>query len=96
MKIRNLPIVYSSVSNYIRTQVKEQYVFEQNGICNVCKCSLYDRPDVSITKKNINWKLFPKTFLKTPIHLQRNHTTDMTIGAVHAYCNAVMWQYHCK
>lgn len=34
-----------------------------------------------------------KNFLQHPIHLQHNHTTGMTEGAVHNYCNAVMWQY---
>jgi hypothetical protein len=38
--------------------------------------------------------LFPPNFLKYPVHLQHNHDTDMTEGAVHARCNAVMWQYH--
>ncbi len=46
-----------------------------------------------ITDKKINWKLFPENFLKYPIHLQHNHDTGMTEGAVHNYCNAVMWQY---
>ena len=36
---------------------------------------------------------FPQNFLQYPIHLQHNHDTGMTEGAVHNYCNAVMWQY---
>lgn len=51
-------------------------------------------PPEKITSKPINWKLFPKEFLKNPIHLHHSHDTDMTLGAVHAYCNAVLWQYH--
>lgn len=31
--------------------------------------------------------------LRYPVHLQHNHDTGMTEGAVHARCNAVMWQY---
>ena len=46
-----------------------------------------------IKNKKINWKLFPPNFLKYPIHLQHCHKTGWTEGAVHAYCNAVMWQY---
>jgi hypothetical protein len=38
--------------------------------------------------------LFPKNFLKWPVHLHHSHDTGMTIGAVHSYCNAVLWQYH--
>ena len=37
--------------------------------------------------------LFPAFFLSHPIHLQHNHETNMTEGAVHARCNAVLWQY---
>ena len=29
-----------------------------------------------------------------PIHLHHDHDTDLTIGAVHAYCNAILWEYH--
>ena len=31
--------------------------------------------------------------LDHPIHLQHSHNTGVTEGAVHNYCNAVMWQY---
>jgi hypothetical protein len=33
---------------------------------------------------------------KELIHLQHCHKTNMTEGAVHAYCNAVLWQYEGK
>jgi hypothetical protein len=38
--------------------------------------------------------LFPELFLKYPVHLHHSHVTGLTIGAVHAYCNAVLWVYH--
>ena len=38
--------------------------------------------------------LFPPNFFKWPVHLHHSHDTGMTIGAVHARCNAVLWQYH--
>lgn len=41
----------------------------------------------------VDWSLFPVGFLNSPIHLQHCHKTDMTEGAVHAMCNAVMWVY---
>jgi hypothetical protein len=28
-----------------------------------------------------------------PVHLQHSHVTGLTEGAVHAFCNAVLWQY---
>lgn len=59
-----------------------------------CGEPLSDAPPAAITQKNVNWRLFPKNFLRSPIHLQHDHKSGMTEGAVHAYCNAVMWQYH--
>jgi hypothetical protein len=59
-----------------------------------CNASLDGQPPSEIKNKQINLALFPPGFLKHPIHLQHNHSSDLTEGAVHAYCNAVMWQYH--
>jgi len=73
--------------------VRNQYIKEQNGLCYYCKTSLKLGPPTEITDKEINWNLFPEGFLNAPVHLQHNHDTDMTEGAVHAYCNAVLWQY---
>ncbi len=89
-----LPVDYTKLHWKQRKQVREQYVKEQNHLCYHCKCSLLKDPPDWITKKTVNWKLFPPNFLKYPIHLQHNHSTNMTEGAVHAYCNAVLWQYH--
>ena len=89
-----LPVYYSKLDWRDRRAVRDQYVKEQNNICMHCGCSLSETPPRSITKKTINWKLFPPNFLKHPVHLQHDHASDLTEGAVHAYCNAVMWQYH--
>lgn len=88
-----LPVDYTHLTFQERREVRMQYIEEQNGLCMYCKGSIYEEPPKEITDKEINWKLFPKDFLKYPIHLQHNHGTDMTEGAVHAYCNAVLWQY---
>lgn len=93
MKKYILPVDYETLNWKERKEVREQYIEEQNWLCIYCKCSLKDRPPKHITNKSINWNLFPKNFLKYPIHLQHNHYTGMTEGAVHNYCNAVMWQY---
>jgi hypothetical protein len=74
--------------------VREQYEKDQKGCCYWCHSYLDEVPPDSIMKKNIDWSLFPKGFRMSPIHLQHNHDTGMTEGAVHMYCNAVMWQYH--
>src|SRR5690606_34289527 len=76
--------------------VREQYIKEQKGLCYYCNTPLNNDPPSNILNKKINWNLFPPNFLKYPIHLQHNHSTDMTEGAVHAYCNAVLWQYEGK
>ena len=73
--------------------VREQYIVEQSGMCYYCNTPLKFEPPTDVTDKDIDLGLFPPNFLKHPIHLQHNHRTDMTEGAVHAYCNGVMWQY---
>lgn len=89
-----LPCLYTKLSRAKRKSVREEYVKQQNGLCMWCEWPLDGEPPVTVTSKNINWKWFPPGFLNNPVHLQHNHDTDLTEGAVHAYCNAVMWQYH--
>lgn len=76
--------------------VREEYAKRQNGQCMFCANPLSGNPPNSVTEKEIDWSLFPngKGFLRHPVHLQHDHNTNMTEGAVHAYCNAVLWQYH--
>jgi hypothetical protein len=93
MKKYNLPVDYTKLNWIDRKRVREQYVEEQKGKCFYCGCDLKDNPPTYITDKKIFWEFFPPDFLKNPIHLQHCHNTGMTEGAVHAYCNAVMWQY---
>lgn len=89
-----LPVAYSTISSYMRKQVREQYVREQNGLCYWCMEPLGGNPHKNIQDAPLNLKLFPPGFLRHSVHLQHNHDTDMTEGAVHARCNGVMWQYH--
>lgn len=88
------PVDYRAMTQPERRKVREAYVKEQDGFCCHCSKPLERAPDMS---KLIRWNLFPggrDGFLRYPIHLHHNHKTGMTIGAVHAYCNAVLWQYH--
>lgn len=90
---KKLPVDYTKLNWRQKKQVREQYIKEQEGLCMYCKKPLVSKPPSNITNKTVNWGLFPKGFLKYPVHLQHNHNTNMTEGAVHAYCNAVLWQY---
>ena len=88
-----LPVNYNDLDWFVKIKIREQYIEEQNGLCMYCQCSLSEPAPDKITNKLINWKLFPKGFLDYPVHLQHDHKTGMTEGAVHNYCNAVLWQY---
>ena len=90
----SLPAKYSELTPTQRRKVREKYVENQGGKCYWCHSSLFHPAPDFITEKRIHWDLFPPNFLKYPIHLQHDHDTDLTEGAVHAYCNAVMWQYY--
>ena len=89
----SLSMNYGHLTWQERRDLREQYVQAQDGDCFFCKASLYRKVPEKILAKPINLDLFPKDFLRYPVHLQHNHETDMTEGAVHAYCNAIMWQY---
>lgn len=88
-----LPTVYDELTIEQRRAVREKYVQAQRGRCFYCKALLTESPPRRVTCKPIDWRLFPPDFQKHPVHLQHDHDTGLTEGAVHAYCNAVMWQY---
>ena len=88
-----LPQLYDHLEWWERRDVRNQYVKEQNGKCMYCGQPLNGEPCSSVKAKRVNWKLFPPNFLRYPVHLQHCHKSGLTEGAVHALCNAVMWQY---
>ncbi len=89
----NLPIDYTELEFSEKRIVREQYIELQDGRCMYCNSSLYESPSKKISDKEVDKRLFPKDFFNYPIHLQHCHNTGMTEGAVHSYCNAVLWQY---
>jgi len=93
MKTKIEEIKYSQLTPFERKQVREEFIRLQKNKCFYCKKSLLNEPPLKITNMKIDWDNFPDNFLKYPIHLQHNHLTDEVEGAVHSYCNAVMWQY---
>ncbi len=88
-----LPVDYTKLHWKERIKIREQYIDEQEGKCMYCGELLINRPPKKIMEKKIKWSMFPNNFRKYPIHLQHCHKTNMTEGAVHAVCNAVLWQY---
>ncbi len=89
-----LPVKYSEVPFKERWKVREAYIKEQEGKCCHCGNLLINEPTYEVTMFDLDMDLFPKGFLTHPVHLHHDHDTDLTIGAVHAYCNGVLWQYH--
>jgi len=89
-----LPQNYKKLTIPERRKVREQYVEEQNGFCSHCGAPLDSNPSEEIRRMWIDKSLFPASMFIWPIHLHHDHDTGMTIGAVHAVCNAVLWQYH--
>ena len=87
-----LPVDYRLLSAKKRKEIREEYILIQDGSCFYCREDLSGEPATRVSQVPINWKLFPEGFLRNPIHLQHSHTTGLTEGAVHAYCNAIMWQ----
>lgn len=94
MAAYELPVNYERLHWMERRKVRDQYIQQQDDKCQHCGADLAGQPPERILSKRINWRLFPKNFRKYPVHLHHSHETGMTIGAVHNYCNAVLWQYH--
>ncbi len=91
-----LPVKYSETRPAIRKLVREEYVRLQKNRCIYCNEKLSDKPPEQLLALPIHRELFPPGFFRWPVHLHHDHTTDLTIGAVHNYCNAVLWQYEGK
>lgn len=90
MSVFKLPVMYAELTPYQRKLVRLQYIKEQGNLCKHCNGSL-DLPSTVVLP--IAHTLFPLGFFKNPIHLHHCHKTGLTIGAVHAVCNAACWQY---
>ena len=86
-----LPVKYAALKPYEKRKVRETYIVLQNGLCHYCGETL-DKPAQETRK--ITPRLYPPGFFDHPVHLHHDHVTGLTIGAVHCYCNAVLWEYH--
>ncbi len=88
-----LPIRYDKSSPAKRKLARENYVMLQEGLCYYCKKPLTGEPASEVKAKPVTKKLYPPNFFKWPVHLHHNHSSGLTIGAVHSYCNAVLWEH---
>jgi hypothetical protein len=88
-----LPAMYKELTQYQRQAVRKQYVKLQHYECFFCGGSLYQDAPEALKELPIDWELFPENFLQYPVHLQHDHSTGLTEGAVHSFCNAFMWNY---
>lgn len=89
-----LPVDYHKTHFRQRKLVREEYARLQNNLCCHCGAPLSGDASKEVMEMEVNKSLFPDNFFKWPIHLHHSHETGMTIGTVHNYCNAVLWQYH--
>jgi len=92
--VHELPALYEELLPSERREVREQYVEQQGGFCMHCFGCLKQVPPSDITDKPVRPELYPSNFFDHPVHLHHSHDTGLTLGAVHAYCNAVLWEYH--
>lgn len=90
----NLPVLYDDLNPQEIWIVREKYIKEQKGLCCHCKGDLYKPPPERILDVEISRCLFPPNFFKYPIHLHHDHDTGLTVGAIHNYCNAILWEHH--
>lgn len=90
----NLPVKYDNLTSRKRRRVREEYIKIQDGLCYHCKKPLDGPPCVDVISKKVTGKLFPRNFFEYSVHLHHSHDTGLTIGAVHCYCNAVLWEYY--
>lgn len=93
LKAADLPVLYSGLSGRQRVRVRALYKRKNGPVCAHCGEPLICQPHEKYKNDPINWDLFPKGFLRYPEHLHHDHVTDLTIGVVHAFCNAWLWQY---
>jgi len=85
---------YNEIHYTQKRAVREEYIKLQKGMCAHCGKPLNGKASEAVLRKPVDKKLFPQGFFKWPVHLHHNHGSGMTIGAIHNYCNAVLWQYH--
>lgn len=88
-----LPAFYPTLNSKQKREAREEYKIRQQNCCYFCQADLDGEPSSRVKDMKLNHKLFPPGFFMNPHHLHHSHKTGMTLGVVHARCNAVLWQY---
>lgn len=90
-----IPAYYDNLTFYERRMVREEYILLQKGLCYYCNCTLDSDAPLSLRERfPLDQRRWGPEFLKHPIHLHHCHRSGLTLGATHAYCNAILAQYH--
>lgn len=89
----DLPVPYATLAPEQRRAVREEYIRRQGGKCHHCGEPLTEQASQEVLSAHIVRSCFPENFFKWPVHLHHSHDTGLTIGAVHARCNAYLWLY---
>lgn len=90
----NRQFLYEDLTPRDKADVRYEYTKEQKGLCLFCEAPLDGDPRDTVLARRLNMSLFPPNFLDNPTHLHHDHNTGLTVGVVHARCNAVLWQDH--
>ncbi len=89
-----LPTEYSKLTTDEKRRVREAYVYLQDGNCCFCDSPLDESVPKTIKEIYIDRSRYPPGFFRYPVHLHHDHDTDLTLGAVHSRCNAVLFEYY--
>lgn len=87
-------ILYSLTTPQSRRKKRLEYMRAQGGACLHCGHQLLTEQCGDSLKGAIDTFLFPEGMFDYPVHLHHCHESGWTIGAVHAHCNAILWQFH--
>lgn len=88
-----LPIDYDTATPAEKKAAREEYANRQDGNCWYCKSDLGEPPTPEICRAYIDKSRFPPQFFTYKVHLHHDRVTGESLGAVHARCNAYLWQY---
>jgi hypothetical protein len=89
-----IPAMYDQLTSDQRARVRDEYARRQGGRCHYCDQPLYGPPSDEVQRYPVTEHIYPRGFFTWPQHLHHSHRTGLTIGTVHARCNAVLFEKH--